>query len=947
MPRTIQPSFAKGEISPELHGRVDVGAYAISLQTARNAIVHTYGGISKRPGFRYIGPVADHSYAPHLIPFEFKTTDTYILEFGDKYMRVIRDNGHVLETAVNISGITQADPAVVTANSHGFSDGDEVYISGVSGMTEVNQNRYYITNTTTHTFELTNQITGTDIDSTGFTAYTSGGTVQRIYEITTPYDKDDLHGSGGLKFVQSADVMTLVHKNYDIRELRRNDHDDWELVVLDMGPEIDHPAGLSVTVNTTGSETRFYKVTAIDRETQEESLPAVNNTVKTITGATKADPVVITANSHGFSDGDEVEINSVGGMTELNGNRYIVANKTSNTFELTDADGANIDGTGFTTYTSGGAVAQTFAKVTNSNVTEDNTISWTSVSGADRYAIYRKDSTGVYGLIGESETTSFLDSNIAPDSTIGPPSFRQPFSDAGDQPGAVGFYEQRRVFGGSLNEPDTSKFSQIASFDNFNKSTPIQEDDAFDATLTSTQVNEIRHYVPLGDLIVFTSGSEWRVNAGPDSRFGPETIHQKPQSEFGASRVPPYVVGNSVIFVSADQSTIRSLGYSLEKDAYVPANLNILSDHLMRGREVEDWALTRFPENRFHIVTNCGCMRTLSFDQEQEVVAWTRWDTSGTFEDVAALRQAGPAEGLTDGREHNTDTLYCVIKRQVNGNTVRYIEYTNQRSFDNIRDCFFVDSGLSLDNPIDISDVSEADPVVITASSHGLENGDEIDIEDIEWDPTTDSYGDEVQPDQLNGGRYKVANKTANTFELQTTEGVDVDGSAFKAYYQGGQVRKAVDSVSGLDHLEGRKVIALCDGNVVSNKTVSNGSISFDTKYSKIHAGLRYVFDIQTLPLEVGQGTIQGLPKSVSEVTIRFYKSRGIFVGYDEDHLEEMKQREFEALGEPTNLLTGDKTVVIDPSWNKQGQIWIKNPYPLPTTVLAIIPEFQVGDDDE
>lgn len=75
----------------------------------------------------------------------------------------------------------------------------------------------------------------------------------------------------------------------------------------------------------------------------------------TITGATQADPVVVTSVAHGLSNGDYVDISDVVGMTELNGNRYKVANKTADTFELTEEDsGDDIDGTGFTAYSSGG-----------------------------------------------------------------------------------------------------------------------------------------------------------------------------------------------------------------------------------------------------------------------------------------------------------------------------------------------------------------------------------------------------------------------------------------------------------------------------------------------------------------------------------------------------------------------------------------------------------------
>ena len=76
----------------------------------------------------------------------------------------------------------------------------------------------------------------------------------------------------------------------------------------------------------------------------------VTESGKTISGATKANPVVITATSHGFSNGDHVIISGVVGMTELNGTTGIVANKGTNTFELTDVDGTNINSSAFTTY---------------------------------------------------------------------------------------------------------------------------------------------------------------------------------------------------------------------------------------------------------------------------------------------------------------------------------------------------------------------------------------------------------------------------------------------------------------------------------------------------------------------------------------------------------------------------------------------------------------------
>lgn len=1015
MPSVIQPSFAKGELAPALTGRVDTAAYAIGLAKARNGIIHTYGGASGRMGTRFIGPVADHGYAPRFIEFQFKTTDKYVLEIGDLYIRFIRNDGHVIEvlddaitgitqanpgvvtapahpfsdgmrvtltgvagmTEVNgntyvvgnstadtfqlvgidttsftayssggtvtqdltVIGTTQANPVVVTVDAHGFANNDEVFLNGIGGMTQLNGNRYYAANVTPNTFQLTDQVTGANVDGTGFGAYTSGGTAGKIYEIASPFTLASLYE---LTFTQSADVMTLVHKDIGIYELKRFDHDSWTITQLVVSPTLSDPSGIQVAVvGATGSVTDRYRVTAIDTDTGEESLPGLNNVSSTITGATQANPIVVTATAHGHSDGDEIETNGVVGMTQLNGNRYYVSNSTVNTFELQERDGTNIDSTNFTAYVSGGQATETFVRITNGNTTRNNTITWQTVADADRYAVYREDN-GIFGLIGETEQLTFTDDNINPDVSESHPTFRDPFDSATLQPGAVGFYEQRRVFGGSLEKPDTSEYSQTGNQGNFNKTQPSRSDDAITATLASLQVNEIRHYVGQNDLLVFTSGSEWRVNAGPDAIFGPQTIKQKPQTSWGSSWRPPIVANNTVLFVEENESRVRSFGYSLQIDGYTGSDLTLLSHHLLEGKTIRDWAYARSPESRVYMARSDGAALTMSFEQDQEVVAWTPWDTSGRFEGVAALRGGGT---------FSEDSVYFVVRRVVNGTVRRYVEVWRQTFFDDVKDAFFVDSGLTYDVPIPITGITQANPGVITATAHGLSNGGEVDLSDIEWIANTDDSFNETQPDQLNGGRFTVANATANTFTLQDEDGVDIDMTSFSAYVSGGFVRLAVRTFSGLDHLEGRRVVALADGNVIGTEvddtlTVVNGAVTLDAKASRVHIGLSYISDLELLNIESPQGTVQGRRMSVSTVVVRFLKSRGILIGPDSDNLEDWAQREDERFGEPTELFTGDKEFTIQPVWKSNGRVFMRQKDPLPLTVLSVVPRFVVEDDE-
>jgi hypothetical protein len=258
-----------------------------------------------------------------------------------------------------------------------------------------------------------------------------------------------------------------------------------------------------------------------------------------------------------------------------------------------------------------------------------------------------------------------------------------------------------------------------------------------------------------------------------------------------------------------------------------------------------------------------------------------------------------------------------------------------------VRECFFVDSGLSLDEAVDITGATSANPVVITADSHGFSNGDEVDILNIIWEPDVDIYHNHVQPEQLNGGRYTVANSTANTFEL-TGE----DGSAFNTYVEGGKVRKAELTLNGLWHLEGEEVVVLADGDVVSNLTVTNGTITLARAASQIHAGLRFITDIETLDFQIPNVNMQGRNKKIPGVVIKFVKSRGLLAGPDKDNLTEMKQREFENLDEPTRLLTGDKTILIANDWNEKGRVFLRQKDPLPLTILAITPEIDMGEDN-
>jgi len=231
-------NFTGGELSPRLDGRNDLAKYASGCKTLQNMIVYPHGSAARRPGTTFVAEVKTSSAFTRLIPFEFSTTQTYILEFGDLYIRFYKDSGAILEANKTITAITKANPGVVTSASHGFSNGDTVVISGVVGMTQVNGKRFTVASVATNTFQL-KDIDGANVNTTSYTAYSSGGIANRVYTLTTTYETADL---ADLKFAQSADVMYICHPDFPPRKLSRTGHTSWTITNVDFsnGPFLDH-----------------------------------------------------------------------------------------------------------------------------------------------------------------------------------------------------------------------------------------------------------------------------------------------------------------------------------------------------------------------------------------------------------------------------------------------------------------------------------------------------------------------------------------------------------------------------------------------------------------------------------------------------------------------------------------------------------------------------------
>jgi hypothetical protein len=927
MSKVIQANLSGGEVSEAIAARVDIDKYKTSAYKVENFFVQLHGGLTNRPGLEYVAPAKTRTGAVRLIPFEFNTTQTYVLEFGNLYMRVYKDGGQVLTgSAQTISGITAADPAVVTATSHGFSNGDDVYVSGIVGMTQLNDRFLRVAGATTNTFELTDYA-GANIDSSAYTAYGSAGTAQKVFELVTPYAAADVFD---LQYVQSADVLTITHPAYAPRDIARTGHDVWTLTDIDFKPEQAFPTGLAVTVNSGGSTTERYVVTATNTDSGEESLrgtaPAVGGGV---TAITKANPgVVTTASAHGLLNGDDVYISGVVGMTEVNGQVFQVANKSTSTFELTDSSGADVDTTNYTTYSSGGSVFPMFIKITNGHANPDNTISWTAVAEAESYTVYR-EKNGLFGFIGRTELTDFTDVNIDPEVDDTPPRTRNPFVGSGNYPSTAGYHQQRKVFGNSDTYTQRVWMTQTANFTNLAVSSPTRDDDAITVTLASRQVNEIRHFISLSDLVILTSGGEWLAK-GIDGVLTPSGIQMRPQSYYGSTTLAPIVAGDVVIYMQPGQA-VRDLGYKFESDSYAGNDLSVLARHLFDNNTIVDWTYAQAPHSIIWCVRDDGVLLGMTYSREQNVFGWHRHTTKGDFKSAAAIR------------EGDDDFTYYVVDRIVGGVTVKYIERMRSRDISDVQDSYFVDSGLTLDAPVAITGFTNASPLVVTATAHGFSDGDVVDITGIKVIDSTATRGWSYDT-EVEGAGYTVAGATTNTFELQNN-GVAVDSSAFKIYSSAGVVRKAVTTLSGLWHLEGQVVVALANGYVVRDLTVSSGAVALPSPASRVHVGLPYTSEVQSLRIDGGKviDIIQGKDKKIGRLSMRFENTLGGWYGPDRDHMREIKYGLSAQYGQPPAWVTGDKGVTMSPSWNKDGYVIVQQRDPLPMNLLALIPDVVVG----
>jgi hypothetical protein len=978
--RTFRTSFVGGEVTPELFGRVDVDKEQSGLALCENFVVLPHGPVANRAGFRFCNAAKLGDAVTRIIGFSFSNTQTFAIELGAGYFRFFSFGQYVLQPGADI-----VSNGTFAGSTTGWTDGstsgssisclvpdDYLLLNANPGvgailgkavaaqtLTTVSGAVYTVTVTVPTTYaglnvvlavgstsggsDLLNQTLSPRLLTYQFT-FTAAGTSSYLsltavtplltgaiyepgvawvsyvavnapsagapYEVANSYAAADLMD---IHYVQSGDVVTLVHPSYPPMELRRYGNNDWTFVPVSFVSSLQPPTGLTATAQGSGASTTYpqhfgYQVTAVDAQGLEESLPTAIATC----------------------------------VNDLTQQGY------------------------------------------------DNLISWTAASPVPAYYnVYKSINGGGLGFIAQvlASVTHYMDVNVTPDMVQSPPIEDVVLNSTNNYPASVGYYEQRRVFGGTNNDPESFWATQPGTKSNMNYSLPSQASDRLSVTIAAQRANFIRHIVVLLDMVLLTASTEWRVFTASGNALTPSDLTVKAQWQNGANNVQPAVVNNEAVYASSVGGHMRTLSYEWTLSGYKSTDLCLLARHLFDFHNIVDMAFVRSPYPILWAVSDSGKLLGLTYLPDQQVQAWHQHTTDGFFESVCAV---------TEG---NFDVLYAVVRRQIGGVWSRYVERLDTRAYNgDLSNAYFVDCGASYTAPSGTFGLNLLSSTYqCTVANHGLTNGGSYDLvfspvnvlgtfavafsgslAVVTCSVTGHGLTSGVElalsfSDPTYNGTFAVTVVGANTFTVSMAAAVATENLSGQVYYPradandgthvvtvtdanhfsvavtGGQaagtVQQVVSSVSGLSWLAGSAVSVLADGVVQSGLSVSSGGVLvLASPASVVQVGLPYTSTMQTPPVAVagdpafGQGRI----KAVNVVWARCVDFTGCLVGSAASSRRVLAAAlAVDGNGNP-KLANGEFRVKPFGNLNTDAGVVISQANPLPLTVVDLCFEVAV-----
>jgi len=632
---SILTNFTAGELSPNMYGRTDIEKYYNGCMTMENFLVLPQGGAYRRPGSRYVAEVKTSSLFTRLVPFVFSTTQAYILEFGNLYMRVYYDGGQVLHT-------TSTTSAWVTATAYAVGDfvkNDDVIYRCISA----------------HTSGATTE------PGTG-ESWEDKWVADTTYEIATPYTTAQLPD---LKFAQSADTLYIVHPSHEPRQLTRTAHTTWTLNTFDWknGPFMKDNDDDSHTLMVTsygGSAGLYGQTVTVTSSANLFTSADVGRWLK----IRYIDPGTLIVNN-------SYDPNFVGYLP----GQWSVDGK----FELTYWFNEPTDGSIALRYsTDGGLAYQDYATLPGSTGTnriviegEIRSEDYNHVTPILRFYCNKDVFPFHYNLrkireerIGYAKITTVINSKWVSAkvyrrmSQFSVPTNNWALGAWGTTPGwpsSVTFHQGRLVFAGTTSEPSKVWMSVSDDYPNYDTGEGDEDSDAVGLTPIASEVNNVMWMASKGNLLIGTAGDEWVFDGANITPTNPP--HARRETNFGSAKWQAVIANGYVVFVQDGEKIVRQVQYDYDSDTYFAIDLTAMSDHIT-GDGISYLAYLKSPWSTIWTCRDDGELIGLTYVPEHKVFAWHRHDLGGDVESVACI----PGE------------IWVVVKRTINSATVRYIE---------------------------------------------------------------------------------------------------------------------------------------------------------------------------------------------------------------------------------------------------------------------------------
>lgn len=927
----IKYAFAAGEVAPTLFGRGDLEKYDLAVALARNWYVDYRGGISTRPGTEFLDFIMNDDKPVKMFPFKFapSVAQTYVLLLGENYIRFIQNGAYVLEAAKTVTGITQASPGVVTSAGHGFATGDWVKIVA-TGMTELNNRSLKINVLGVNTFELLDPLTGAAIDTTAYGAF-AAGTVARIYTVVTTYLGTDLEL---LRAHQSRSVVYFTHPSYPAKKLTRVSGTSWTFASVSFGAALSRPGTPTVDAGA-GTAGVGFQITAVDANGQESQPSDYGFDTTAVNYTTTAGQAKVTwAKVNGAiyykvyrtsvinTGSDCTKSMAVGFVGIAYGTVFVDPNIVPN-FAITPPNHSEPFANGsiqFLEVTAGGAGYTNASVVTITTSTGSGFVGYAVQSGGVLLAIIIVNGGSGY-VAGDTVNVS-----VGAGATI----VKTLSAASGNNPATSSVFQQRKIYAGTDTNPLTIWGSQPADYENFDVSTIVQESDSYEFELDSDEVAPIRHLLATrSGLVIVSQAGIWQLTGGQGVAVTPTNALADPQSYTGCSVLPPLPVDTDILYVEGKGATVRLLAYNDYTKVFAGQDLSILSNHLITpNNPAKAWAYASDPNKLVLAVRKDGMMPVMTLVKEQNIFGWASWTTRGLYKDVLAIQ------------EDQTDVIYSIAQRLVNGRYTQMLESFVRRDFVNVEDAWCVDAGLRNTYTYPAAGLTASAAtgtgVTFTASAAVF------------------SAGDVGKVLRVGGGKAIITAYTDTTHIVGT---IMQDITKVLPEVQGDQIPLPalsgewtldanITAVTGLWHLEGQTVKILADGNVLPDQVVTNGSVTFSSPATRIIIGLGFRCIAKTLPPTINGTVVEGKVKRNIGVKARLADSRGLKVGsaLSDSKLYPMKERTDEAYAEPTRLQSGIRELLVEDSFNYEAQLYYVQDYPLPATILSLITDTAVGN---